>query len=87
MQVGALLNTSGPNSIICVSSQCVLTVGESYIAGIGGACYAINPWSSYNSYTNDDIRLLEGLRDGEVTSCNVSVGGTPGSNVSVCDVN
>ncbi|XP_019864296.1 PREDICTED: uncharacterized protein LOC105316583 isoform X2 [Amphimedon queenslandica] len=71
IQVGALFNTSGPHSITCVSSgQCVLNVGESYIVGIGGACYAISPWSSYNTYTSDDIELLEGLRDGGTTACN-----------------
>ncbi|XP_003392023.1 PREDICTED: uncharacterized protein LOC100641106 isoform X2 [Amphimedon queenslandica] len=71
IRVGALFNTSGPHSITCTySSQCVLNVGESYIFGIGGPCYAIDPWSSYNTYTSDDIRLLEGLRDGGTTACN-----------------
>lgn len=70
IRVGALLNTSGIDSLTCTySGRCVLKVGESYIVGIGGPCTAIDPWSSYDSYTSGEIRLLEGLRDGGSASC------------------
>ena len=64
------MNLSGPDvTTTCGQYGRVLTVGASYIAGIGGPCFMINPWSSYDTYTNDEIQLLEGLRDGGVTSC------------------
>ncbi|XP_011409850.1 PREDICTED: uncharacterized protein LOC100637196 isoform X2 [Amphimedon queenslandica] len=70
LQVGVSVNVSGPDvTTTCGQYGRVLTVGESYIAGIGGPCFTIDPWSTYNSYTSDDIQLLEGLRDGGNTNC------------------
>ena len=75
------MNLSGPDvTTTCGQYGRVLTLGTSYIAGIGGPCFMINPWSSYDTYTNDEIQLLEGLRDGGVTSCTRS---TPTSVSSV----
>ena len=71
------MNVSGPDvTTTCGQYGRVLTVGASYIAGIGGPCFIIDPWSTYDSYTSDDIQLLEGLRDGGITNCSKSTSTT-----------
>ena len=65
---------SGPDVLTsCGQYGRVLTVGESYIAGIGGACYPISPWDNSSRFSTDDFRLLVELRNGS-TRCNSSTG-------------
>ena len=61
-----MMNTSGPDVLTsCGQYGLILTVGESYIVGIGGPCSVLNDWSSFNSYSSSEIELLE------PGSCNV----------------
>ena len=61
------MNTSGPDVLTsCGQYGRILTVGESYIVGIGGSCSVLNNWSSFNSYSSSEIELLE-----SGSSCNV----------------
>lgn len=70
-KVGQSFNTSGPDVLTsCGQYGRVLTVGESYIVGVGGVCVPIRPWSSFDSYSSSEIQLLENLKDG--TSCSMT---------------
>ena len=39
-----------------------LNIGETYLAGVGGACSPINEWSTSVSYSTDELNMLRGLR-------------------------
>ena len=60
-----MMNTSGPDVTSCDNFGRILTVGESYIVGIGRSCSVLYNWSSFNSYSSSEIELLES------GSCNV----------------
>ena len=68
-----MMNTTGPDvQTSCGQYGRILTVGESYIVGIGGPCFRISSWESFSSYTTNDIRLLESLKDGGAQTCSSS---------------
>ena len=67
-----MMNTTGPDVLTsCGYYGRILTVGESYIVGIGGPCFRISSWESFSSYTTNDIRLLESLRAGGAQTCSI----------------
>ena len=80
IQVGHVMNTTGPDVLTtCGYYGRILTVGESYIVGIGGSCFRISSWASFRSYTTNDIRLLESLRDGGAQTCSSSSSSSSGT--------
>ena len=79
-----MMNTTGPDVLTsCGYNGRILTVGESYIVGIGGPCFRISSWESSSSYTTNDIRLLESLRAGGTQTCSSSSSSSSSSRSSV----
>ena len=79
-----MMNTTGPDVLTsCGYYGRILTVGESYIVGIGGPCFRISSWESFSSYTTNDIRLLESLRAGGTQTCSSSSSSSRSSVVSL----
>ena len=79
-----MMNTTGPDVLTsCGYYGRILTVGESYIVGIGGPCFRISSWESFSSYTTNDIRLLELLRAGGTQTCSSSSSSSRSSVVSL----
>ena len=63
-QTGDIVTTLGPDVFTsCGTLGRVLTLGEEYVVGIGGACNPISEWTTLESYTESEIELLKSLRD------------------------
>ena len=44
----------------------VLQLNRRYVVGIGGPCYPISNWDTFESYTTQDIEQLRDLSDREL---------------------
>ena len=70
----------------CTNKDRILTVGESYVVGIGGFCDVIADWSGVNDYSYAEFDILDNLRDnGRSTEC-PSTGGLTGAQVAIVTV-
>ena len=70
----------------CTNKDRILTVGESYVVGIGGFCDVIADWSSVNDYSYTEFDILDNLRNnGRSTECS-GTGGLTGAQVAIVTV-
>lgn len=85
--MGDTFNTSGPDILTsCSGPNRVLTVGESYLLGIGGPCYTIGDWSLVNDFSTLEFDILSSLSStGRSTECPGTVGLT-GAQVAIVTV-
>jgi len=59
LQVGQILTQSGPDlETSCGNPNNILTVGTTYVIGVGGPCFAYGEWTPYSDYPNEDVQLL-----------------------------
>ena len=73
----------------CTNKDRILTVGESYVVGIGGFCDVIADWSGVNDYSYTEFDILVNLRDnGRSTECPGTGGltGLTGAQVAIVTV-
>jgi len=58
-QVGQILTHSGPDlETSCGNPSNILTVGTTYVIGVGGPCSSYGEWTPYNDYPSEDVQLL-----------------------------
>ena len=70
----------------CTNKDRILTVGESYVVGIGGFCNVIADWSGVNDYSYAEFDILDNLRNnGRSTEC-PGTGGLTGAQVAIVTV-
>ena len=70
----------------CTNKDRILTVGESYVVGIGGFCDVIADWSGVNDYSYTEFDVLDNLRNnGRSTECS-GTGGLTGAQVAIVTV-
>ena len=57
--MGQILTQSGPDlETTCGNPSNILTVGKTYVIGVGGPCSAYGEWTPYNDYPSEDVQLL-----------------------------
>uniref|UniRef100_A0A1X7VLZ3 Uncharacterized protein n=1 Tax=Amphimedon queenslandica TaxID=400682 RepID=A0A1X7VLZ3_AMPQE len=85
--MGDTFNTSGPDLLTsCSGPNRVLTVGESYVLGVGGPCYIIRDWGLVNDFSTLEFDILFSLRNtGRSTECPGTIGLT-GAQVAIVTV-
>ncbi|XP_065919808.1 von Willebrand factor-like [Dysidea avara] len=58
-QVGQILTEVGPDLLsTCGYPRNILSVGTTYVAGIGGPCSFYREWTPYNNFSREDIQRL-----------------------------
>ena len=75
------MNTPGPDVLTsCGNLGRLLTLGVEYVIGIGGPCSPIPHWSTLASFSDNEVTLLESLRDSGAenpSSCSATMGIDP----------
>ena len=58
-QVGQIITDYGPDLVSsCGNSQNILSVGTTYVVGIGGPCSAYGEWTPYSQYPTGHRQAL-----------------------------
>ena len=58
-QVGQIITDYGPDLLTsCGSPQNILSVGTTYVVGIGGPCSAYDWWTPYSQYPTEHLQAL-----------------------------
>lgn len=59
LQVGKIFTHYGPDLLTsCGNPQHILSVGTTYVVGIGGFCSAYSEWTPYNKYPTEHRQVL-----------------------------
>ncbi len=54
--------TNGPDVLTsCGNPNRRLSIGETYLVGVGGVCNPISAWSALDTYSESELSLLRGL--------------------------
>ena len=57
--MGQILTEVGPDLLsTCGYPRNILSVGTTYVAGIGGPCSFYREWTPYNNFSREDIQRL-----------------------------
>ena len=64
--MGQILIQSGPDlETSCGNPRNILTVGTTYVIGVGGRCSSFSEWTPYSDYSSEDVQLLNNNCGGE----------------------
>ena len=59
LKVGQMITTYGPDLLTtCGNPNNILSVGTTYVVGIGGACSAHSEWTPYSQYPAEERQAL-----------------------------
>lgn len=65
---------SGPDLLTsCGNPSNILSVNESYVVGIGGACSVYNDWPAYSQLSTRDLELLANNCTGSAAAITPSI--------------
>ena len=68
---------NGPDVLTtCGNSNRRLTIGETYLVGVGGACDPISAWSTLDSYSESELEILRDL-SADMLVCAGALGTVP----------
>jgi len=57
--VGQIIKQVGPDLLTtCGNPRAILSVGTTYVVGIGGACSRYNEWTPYSDYPTNHLEVL-----------------------------
>ncbi len=69
---------NGPDVLTtCGNSNRRLTIGETYLVGVGGACNPISAWSTLDTYSESELDLLRDLSADMGLVCAGALGTVP----------
>ncbi|XP_064401754.1 uncharacterized protein LOC135347645 [Halichondria panicea] len=72
------LMVNGPDVLTtCGNSNRRLTIGETYLVGVGGACNPISAWSTLDTYSESELDLLRDLSADMGLVCAGALGTVP----------
>ena len=69
-QVGKIITHYGPDLLTsCGNPQNILSVGTTYVVGIGGPCSAYGEWTQYSQYPTEHLQALSAADGGSLDNC------------------